>query len=85
MENCHVPEENRLQLDTSFRDTARVLRMTRAFVAWEAVGCMMGAYEHALAYAPQAGTIRKTYRKVSAHSGSIGDDARKYHCPRSAW
>jgi len=25
--------------------------MTRAFVAWEAVGCAMGAYEHALAYA----------------------------------
>jgi glutaryl-CoA dehydrogenase len=51
MENCRVPEENRLQMDTSFRDTARVLRMTRAFVAWEAVGCAMGAYEHALAYA----------------------------------
>jgi glutaryl-CoA dehydrogenase len=51
MENCRVPEENRLQIDTSFRDTARVLRMTRAFVAWEAVGCAMGAYEHALAYA----------------------------------
>jgi glutaryl-CoA dehydrogenase len=51
LENCVVPEENRLQMDTSFRDTARVLRMTRAFVAWEAVGCAMGAYEHALAYA----------------------------------
>jgi glutaryl-CoA dehydrogenase len=51
MDNCRVPEENRLQIDTSFRDTARVLRMTRAFVAWEAVGCAMGAYEHALAYA----------------------------------
>ena len=53
LENCQVPEANRLQLDTSFRDTARVLRMTRAFVAWEAVGCMMGAYEHALRYAQQ--------------------------------
>jgi glutaryl-CoA dehydrogenase len=51
LENCRVSEENRLQMDTSFRDTARVLRMTRAFVAWEAVGCAMGAYEHALAYA----------------------------------
>jgi glutaryl-CoA dehydrogenase len=51
LENCVVPEEHRLQIDTSFRDTARVLRMTRAFVAWEAVGCAMGAYEHALAYA----------------------------------
>jgi glutaryl-CoA dehydrogenase len=53
LEDCRVPEENRLQVDTSFRDTARVLRMTRAFVAWEAVGCAMGAYEHALAYAQQ--------------------------------
>jgi glutaryl-CoA dehydrogenase len=51
LDNCPVPEENRLQLDSSFRDTVRVLRMTRAFVAWEAVGCAMGAYEHALAYA----------------------------------
>jgi glutaryl-CoA dehydrogenase len=51
LDNCRVPEENRLQVDTSFRDTARVLRMTRAFVAWEAVGCAMGAYEHALLYA----------------------------------
>ena len=51
LEDCMVPEENRLQNDTSFRDTARVLRMTRGFVAWEAVGCQMGAYENALAYA----------------------------------
>ena len=51
LESCRVPEVNRLQLDTSFRDTARVLRMTRAFVGWEAVGCMMGAYEHSLRYA----------------------------------
>jgi glutaryl-CoA dehydrogenase len=51
LDNCVVPEENRLQNDTSFRDTARVLRMTRGFVAWEAVGCQMGAYENALAYA----------------------------------
>src|SRR6202012_1896161 len=53
MENCKVPEENRLQNATSFRDTARVLRMTRGFVAWEAVGCQMGAYENALLYAQQ--------------------------------
>jgi len=51
LDNCRIPEENRLQGALTFRDTARVLRMTRAFVAWEAVGCAMGAYEHALAYA----------------------------------
>ncbi len=51
LDSCRVPEENRLQVDASFRDTARVLRMTRAFVAWESIGCQMGAYENALAYA----------------------------------
>jgi glutaryl-CoA dehydrogenase len=63
LENCRVPEENRLQADTSFRDTARVLRMTRGFVAWEAVGCAMGAYEHALAYAQQREQFGKPIAK----------------------
>jgi glutaryl-CoA dehydrogenase len=51
LDNCRISEENRLQADTSFRDTAKVLRMTRAGVAWMSTGCGMGAYEHALAYA----------------------------------
>src|SRR5258708_20032556 len=50
LDNCRVPEENRLQMDKSFRDTAKVLRMTRYLVGWEATGCQMGAYEHALKY-----------------------------------
>src|SRR5713101_7226369 len=53
LDNCRVPEENRLQLDKSFRDTAKVLRMTRYLVGWEATGCQMGAYEHALRYAQE--------------------------------
>src|ERR1700749_4308830 len=53
LEDCEVSEENRLQHDASFRDPARVLRMTRGFVAWAAVGCQMGAYENALLYAQQ--------------------------------
>jgi alkylation response protein AidB-like acyl-CoA dehydrogenase len=53
MENCRVPEENRLQGDSSFRDTARVLKMTRFLVAWEATGCAMGAYENALKYSQE--------------------------------
>lgn len=63
LDNCRVPEANRLQRDTSFRDTARVLRMTRAFVAWEAVGCAMGAYEHALAYAQKREQFGKPIAK----------------------
>jgi glutaryl-CoA dehydrogenase len=51
LDNVRVLEENRLQQAASFRDTARVLRLTRAGVAWMAAGCARGAYEHALAYA----------------------------------
>jgi glutaryl-CoA dehydrogenase len=53
LDGVRVPEENRLQRANSFRDTAEVLRVTRAGVAWQATGCARGAYEHALAYARQ--------------------------------
>ena len=51
LEDCRVPEANRLQEAHSFKEVAAVLRMTRAGVAWEAVGCAQGAYELALTYA----------------------------------
>ena len=53
LEDCRVPEANRLQQANSFKDVAAVLRMTRAGVAWEAVGCARGAYELALTYAQE--------------------------------
>src|SRR6266513_6055600 len=53
LKDCRLPEENHLQAGKSFRDTARVLKMTRYLVAWEATGCQMGAYEHALKYAQE--------------------------------
>ena len=53
LEDCRVPEANRLQQAHSFKDVAAVLRMTRAGVAWEAVGCARGAYELALTYAQE--------------------------------
>jgi glutaryl-CoA dehydrogenase len=53
LDNVRVLEANRLQQATTFRDTAKVLRLTRAGVAWMATGCARGAYEHALAYAKQ--------------------------------
>ncbi|HTN71761.1 MAG TPA: acyl-CoA dehydrogenase family protein [Methylomirabilota bacterium] len=53
LKDVRVPEENRLQADKSFRDTARVLRMTRFGVAWMSTGCAMGAYENALKYAQE--------------------------------
>lgn len=51
LDGVRVPESHRLQNAMSFRATADVLRMTRAGVAWQAVGCALGAYEIALAYA----------------------------------
>ncbi|TFC43092.1 MULTISPECIES: acyl-CoA dehydrogenase family protein [Cryobacterium] len=53
LENVVVPERNRLQNANSFRDTAKVLRLTRAEVAWAAVGTSIGAYEAAVAYAKE--------------------------------
>ncbi len=48
--DVRVPERNRLQEAHSFKDTARVLRVTRMDVAWQAAGCARGAFEHAVRY-----------------------------------
>jgi glutaryl-CoA dehydrogenase len=53
LDGVRVPESSRLQKANSFKQTAAVLRLTRAGVAWQAVGCARGAYEHALAYAKE--------------------------------
>ncbi len=51
LKDVRVDEADRLANANSFADTAEVLRMTRAGVAWMAVGCARGAYDNALAYA----------------------------------
>jgi glutaryl-CoA dehydrogenase len=51
LRDCRVSEADRLQNANTFKDCGKVLRMTRTGVAWFAVGCAMGAYEHALRYA----------------------------------
>src|SRR5881409_4046019 len=53
LKDVRVPEENRLQGGNSFRDTAKVLKMTRYAVGWMSTGCAMGAYEAALKYAQE--------------------------------
>lgn len=50
LKDCLIEEKDRLPQANSFKDTANVLRMTRAGVAWMAVGCARGAYESALDY-----------------------------------
>jgi alkylation response protein AidB-like acyl-CoA dehydrogenase len=54
LDNCRVPEANRLSGATgTFRDAAHVLRGTRHLSAWEITGTQMGAYENALKYAQE--------------------------------
>lgn len=53
LEDVVVPESDRLPGIRSFRDLAIVLRLTRADVAWQALGVAVGAYEAALAYATE--------------------------------
>ncbi|MEU4695390.1 acyl-CoA dehydrogenase family protein [Actinoplanes sp. NPDC023714] len=53
LSNVRVDEADRLQRANSFKDTAKVLRQTRAGVAWQAVGVMLAAYEIALEYAKE--------------------------------
>ncbi|WP_029035114.1 acyl-CoA dehydrogenase family protein [Salinimicrobium terrae] len=68
--NCKIEEKDRLQKAESFRDTAKVLRMTRAGVAWQAVGCARGAYESALKYTKkreQFGRPIASYQLIQNH------------------
>lgn len=68
--NCMVKESDRLQQANSFKDTARVLRLTRAGVAWLAVGCARGAYEAALKYTrerKQFGKPIAAYQLIQNH------------------
>jgi len=50
LDGCRVPESDRLPKVTEWRVVADILRATRAGVAWQGVGCQIGAYETALAY-----------------------------------
>ncbi|HWM35334.1 MAG TPA: acyl-CoA dehydrogenase family protein [Pseudolysinimonas sp.] len=58
--DLRVPEANRLQNANSFKETAAVLRLTRAEVAWAAVGNSIGAYEAAVKYGSERVQFGKT-------------------------
>lgn len=70
LKDCKISESDRLQNAESFRDTAKVLRMTRAGVAWIAVGLSRGAYESALKYTrkrKQFGRPIASYQLIQNH------------------
>jgi glutaryl-CoA dehydrogenase len=64
LEDVVVPEARRLQNIHSFRDVATVLRLTRADVAWQAIGIAIGAYEAAVRYAAEREQFGKP---IAAH------------------
>lgn len=70
LKDCVITEENRLQNANSFKDTAKVLQMTRAGVAWMATGCARGAYESALDYTrkrEQFGKPIASFQMIQGH------------------
>lgn len=70
LKDCLITEDNRLQNANSFKDTARVLQMTRAGVAWMATGCARGAYENALEYTrkrEQFGKPIASFQMIQGH------------------
>ncbi len=79
LDDVRVPESDRLANARSFRDTAEVLRLTRAGVAWMAVGCGRGAYEHALAYATRREQFGRPDRRLPAGPRPAGADAGQHH------
>lgn len=50
---CRIPAGNKLEGGNSFKDVNKVLKVTRGGVAWSGVGCQLGAYEVAVAYAKE--------------------------------
>ena len=63
LEDVVVPDSLRLANAASFRDTAAVLRQTRAEVAWSAIGVAVGAYEAAVRYAKERTQFGKPIAK----------------------
>ena len=77
LKDVRVPEANRLQGGNSFRDTARVLRMTRYMVGWASTGIQMGAFEARAQVRPGATAVRQADRLVPDGAGSPRQDARQ--------
>jgi glutaryl-CoA dehydrogenase len=60
LDKVRVPAAMKLANANSFRETAAVLRLTRAEVAWAAVGNAVGAYEGAVKYGAERVQFGKT-------------------------
>ena len=77
LKDVRVPEANRLQGGNSFRDTARVLRMTRYMVGWEFDRPPNGGVRGDAQIHPRAIAIRQADRLVPDGAGAPRQDARQ--------
>ena len=80
LKDVRVPEANRLQGGNTFRDTARVLRMTRYMVGWASTGIQMGAFEATLKYTQE----RLQFGKPIASFQMVQDLLAKLRAPGPA-
>lgn len=51
--DCFIPDEDRLPGVESFKDTNKVLAVSRVMVAWQPIGLAVGAYDQTLRYVKQ--------------------------------
>jgi len=79
MENCRIPEENRLQAINRSATTARVLKMNSIMVGGRRRDAAMGAYENAVKYCQRAVAIRQADRLIPDGARPPGQDARQHH------
>ncbi len=88
LNDVRVPEANRLQNANSFRETAAVLRLTRAEVAWAAVGNSIGAYEAAVKYGASASSSASRSTSTSSSRSTTprcsATSPRRSRCARAS-
>ena len=73
------PRPTACRTRNSFRETAAVLRLTRAEVAWAAVGNSIGAYEAAVKYAGERIQFGKTIDEHQLIQELLAKSARQHH------
>ncbi len=85
LENCRVPEENRLQADNSFRDTAQGVAHDPGLRRLGVHRLRDGRLRARARVRANARTVRQTHREISIGPRSARQDARATLPPRSAW
>ena len=79
LSDCRVPEADRLQNANSFKDTAKVLRMTRTGRGMVRRRLPDGSIRACAALCDGAYAVREAYWRIPARAGSAGTHAWQRH------